>query len=125
MCERVRAVVDAPLFQKVITCVILLNAITLGCETSPALLADYGGLLHAIDRTVLVVFVIELAARLYAYGWRFFSDPWNWFDTVIVGVALLPTSGAFSVLRALRILRALRLISLVPSMRRVVTALLR
>ncbi|GLY71624.1 ion transporter [Amycolatopsis taiwanensis] len=122
--ERVRAVVDAPLFQKVITGVILLNAVTLGCETSSVLVAGYGPLLHVVDRAVLVIFVVELVARIYAHGWSFLRDPWNWFDTVIVVVALLPTTGAFSVLRALRILRALRLISMVPSMRRVVAALL-
>lgn len=122
--ERVRTIVDAPLFQKVITGVILLNAVTLGAETSPGLVAEYGTVLHAVDRVVLGIFVVELVARIYAHGWRFFRDPWNWFDTVIVAVALLPTTGAFSVLRALRILRALRLISMVPSMRRVVSALL-
>ena len=40
-------------------------------------------------------------------------------------IALVPASGQFSVLRALRILRALRLISGVPRMRKVVEALLR
>lgn len=122
--ERVRALVDAPLFQRLIIAVILINAVTLGCETSPALVATHGWLLHFVDRAALVVFTLELTARCYAYGWRFFRDPWNCFDAVIVGVALLPTTGAFGVLRALRILRALRLISVVPSMRRVVGALL-
>ncbi|MGW1681860.1 ion transporter [Saccharopolyspora sp. NPDC002376] len=77
-----------------------------------------------MDRAALAVFAVELAARLYGHGWRFFRDPWNCFDAVIVGIALLPTTGAFGVLRALRILRALRLISVIPSMRRVVSALL-
>ncbi|MEV0629609.1 ion transporter [Nonomuraea wenchangensis] len=81
-------------------------------------------LLHAVDRIALVVFAAEIAARLYAYRRSFFKDPWNWFDTVIVAVALIPASGPTSVLRALRILRALRLVSAVPSMRRVVGALL-
>ncbi|MEV5560258.1 ion transporter [Nonomuraea wenchangensis] len=81
-------------------------------------------LLHAVDRIALVVFTTEIAARLYAYRMSFFKDPWNWFDTVIVAVALIPASGPTSVLRALRILRALRLVSAVPSMRRVVGALL-
>ena len=39
-------------------------------------------------------------------------------------MALVPASGAFSVLRAMRILRALRLVSMIKSMRRVVAALL-
>jgi voltage-gated sodium channel len=41
----------------------------------------------------------------------------------VVGVALVPTAGSLSVLRALRIVRVLRLISTVPAMRRVVGAL--
>ncbi|RKT88581.1 voltage-gated sodium channel [Saccharopolyspora antimicrobica] len=122
--ERVRMLVDAPAFQRVIIAVILVNAFTLGCETSATLMAGYGWLLHAIDRIALAVFTIEIAARLYAHGWRFFRDPWNCFDAVIVGVSLLPTTGTFGVLRALRVLRVLRLISAVPNMRRVVGALL-
>jgi voltage-gated sodium channel len=39
-------------------------------------------------------------------------------------IALVPASGPLAVLRALRILRVLRLLTLVPSMRRVVGALL-
>nr|WP_246331203.1 ion transporter [Saccharopolyspora hordei] len=116
--------VDAPAFQRVIIAVILVNALALGCETSPTLMAHHGWLLHAVDRAALAVFTVEIAARLYAHGWRFFRDPWNCFDAVIVGVSLLPTTGTFGVLRALRVLRVLRLISAVPNMRRVVGALL-
>ncbi len=123
--ERVRTIVDASAFQQVVIGVILVNAVALGAETSPALVERYGDALHVVDRAALGVFVAELAARLYARGARFFRDPWNCFDATIVGIALLPTTGAFGVLRALRIVRALRLISAIPSMRRVVSALLR
>ncbi|SES44826.1 ion transporter [Lentzea albida] len=123
--DRLRVLVDAPWFNKVITAVILVNAVTLGAETSPQLMASFGDALHAVDRLVLAVFVVELALRFGACGRAFFRDPWNWFDTVVVAITLLPTtSGAFSVLRALRVLRVLRLVSVVPSMRRVVSALL-
>ncbi len=121
---RVRQWVDAPRFQHFITAVILVNAATLGLETSPELVRDYATPLHIADRATLAIFVVELAARLYAYRWSFFRDPWNCFDAIIVSIALAPTSGAFAVLRALRILRALRLLSVVPSMRRVVSGLL-
>ncbi|WP_460960398.1 ion transporter [Parasphingorhabdus pacifica] len=122
--ERVRVLVDAPTCQRLIIALIVINAGTLGCETSPQLLADHGPVLRAVDRVVLAVFTVEVAARWYAYGWRFFRDPWNCFDALIIGVALLPVTGAFSVLRSLRVLRVLRLISVIPSMRRVVSALL-
>ncbi|MER7505131.1 ion transporter [Nonomuraea pusilla] len=122
--ERVRDVLERRVVQRAIIAVIVVNAVTIGMETSSFLMDRAGGLLHAVDRVALAVFTVEIAARLYAYGRDFFKDPWNWFDAVIVVVALVPASGPTSVLRALRILRALRLVSAVPSMRRVVGALL-
>jgi voltage-gated sodium channel len=121
---RARALVDRQRFQLVVMGVIVFNAVTLGLETSPDLMTRIGGALHLIDRVVVAFFVVELGLRLFAYGWRYFRDPWNVFDFVIVTIALLPVTGEFAVLRALRILRALRLISVVPSMRRVVAGLL-
>jgi voltage-gated sodium channel len=41
----------------------------------------------------------------------------------VVGVALIPATGSLSVLRALRILSVLRIISMVPSLKRVVGGL--
>ncbi len=111
-------------FEKAITAPIVANGITLGLETSPAVVAHVGGLLHVIDRTVLGVFVVEVLSRVFVYRSRFFHDSWRVFDSAIVGIALMPASGAFSGLRALRVLRVLRLVSLVPSMRGVVSALL-
>lgn len=111
-------------FQTFIIGVIVLNAITLGMETDPGMLESYGHLLHIFDRVALAIFTVEIVLKLTAYRLGFFRDPWNVFDFIIVGVALVPASGAFSVLRAMRILRALRLVSMVKSMRRVVAALL-
>jgi len=53
----------------------------------------------------------------------FFKTGWNWFDLIIVGIAWIPASGNLSVMRALRVLRVLRLISVVPQMRRVISAI--
>ncbi|MFI9432322.1 MULTISPECIES: ion transporter [Streptosporangium] len=124
MRERVRATLEAPRFQQVIIAVIVINAATLGLETSTTAVERYGTALTVVDHLALYIFVMELAAKIYAYRRRFFQDPWNLFDAMIVAVSLLPTAGGLSVLRALRILRALRLISVVPSLRKVVTALL-
>ena len=122
--ERVRALIEDVRFEKGMTALIVANAITLGLETSPAVVARLGGVLQAIDRTVLGVFVVELLLRAFVHRRRFFHDSWRVFDLVVVGIALMPASGAFSVLRALRVVRVLRLVSLVPSMRGVVSALL-
>ncbi|WP_090052034.1 ion transporter [Lentzea fradiae] len=122
---RVGELVESNRFQVFIVGVIVLNAVALGAETSTVLRAELGPVPAAVDRLALAIFVAELCARLYAFGWRFFRDPWNVFDLVIVGIALVPAAGSLAVLRSLRILRALRLVALVPSMRRVVTALVR
>ncbi|TDV40788.1 ion transporter [Actinophytocola oryzae] len=122
--DRVSALVEHRRFQQFVIWVIVVNAATLGLETSRSVMRDVGGLLHVVDRVVLVVFVVELVLRLYAFRWRFFRDSWNVFDFVIVCISLIPATGPFSVLRALRVLRVLRLISAVPAMRRVVSGLL-
>jgi voltage-gated sodium channel len=123
--ERARLIIESSRFERFITVLILVNAIALGMETSPIVGAKLGASLWVLDRLVLAVFVIELLTRLFVYRGRFFRDPWRVFDFVIVGMAALPASGSFAVLRALRVLRVLRLVSLVPSMRRVIGALLK
>lgn len=123
--QRVRALVESPRFDGVIIAVIVANALALGLETFPAVLERHGATLHLVDRVALGVFVLELLLRAFVYRGRFFADAWRVFDFLVVAVAILPSSGVFSILRALRVLRALRLVSLVPSMRKVVAALLR
>ena len=122
--ERLRRVVEAQWFQHGITTVIVVNAVALGAATSDRLTDWFSGLLAGVDRLALGIFAVELLAKLYVYRWRFFRSPWNCFDFVVVGVALVPASGPFAVVRSLRLLRMLRLISMVPSMRRVVSTLL-
>jgi len=110
--------------QHLIIGLIVLNAISLGMATSDSLEAKYGYWLNLFDNAVLVVFVIEIATKLFAFRGRFFSSAWNIFDFLIVAIALVPTSGPLEVLRVLRILRVLRLISLIPQLRVVAEALL-
>jgi voltage-gated sodium channel len=119
----INSFLDRPFVTRFLIAVILINAVTLGLETSPFVMDRVGGLVLAIDTICLSIFVAELAARLYALGWRFFRSGWNVFDFIIVGISLLPATGGFSVLRALRVLRVLRVVSVVPSLRRVVDGL--
>jgi hypothetical protein len=48
--EHLRTLVNSNGFQRFIVAVIVLNAITLGPETSGETAAQFGGLLHAVDR---------------------------------------------------------------------------
>ena len=125
LCAAVRNWVESPRVQNSIMVLIVINAIILGLETVPAAMDNYGTLLLTLDRLILGVFVIEILLRIFAHRLGFFRDAWSIFDFIVVGIALVPASGPFAVLRALRVLRVLRLLTLVPSMRRVVGALLK
>ncbi len=121
--DLLRGFVESRGFSLTITAVIIINALTLGLETSPRAMAVAGPYLLALDSAALWIFTIELSLKLWLYRSRFFGDAWNVFDFAIVAIAWVPTAGPLSVLRALRIMRVLRLISVVPQMRNVVGAL--
>jgi len=120
--QRVLAHVEAQFTQRLIIGLILLNALVLGLETSSAAVAVAGPALLWADRIILAIFALEVLAKLFALGLRFWRNPWNIFDFLVVGIALVPGSGPFSVLRVLRLLR---LVSMVPKLRFIVEALLR
>jgi voltage-gated sodium channel len=118
-----RRIIRDPRTERFIMALIVFNAFTLGLETNDAVMARWGGVLHAIDKIVLSIFVLELLARIAVQRLAFFKDGWNIFDFLVIGISVAPSSEAFTVLRALRVLRLLRLITLVPSLRRVVGGL--
>lgn len=121
--ERLRALVESPRVERLVMVVILINAVTLGLETVPEVMARYGPILVWVDTIILSIFVVEIGARLAVYRLAFFKNAWNVFDFLVVAIALAPATAAFSVLRALRVLRLLRLITIVPSLKRVVGAM--
>ena len=121
--QRVATLVEHRYFTGFITVLILINAVTLGLETDRDVMASIGRELHAFDTLILLIFTVELVLKFYGYRMSFFKSGWNWFDLIIVGIAWIPASGNLSVMRALRVLRVLRLISVVPQMRRVISAI--
>ncbi|MFW2341265.1 ion transporter [Brevundimonas sp.] len=122
--NRLRQIVTSPRTERFILALIILNAITLGLETSAWVMDRVGPVLLVLDKIVLAIFVIEVVARIAVHRLAFFRDPWSLFDFGVVAIALVPAAGPFSVLRALRILRVLRMITIVPSLKRVVGALI-
>ncbi len=118
--ERVERLIATPAFQNTVMAVILFNAVILGLETSRPVMAEVGPLIETLDGACLAFFVVELLLKLFAQRTAFFRSGWNWFDTIIVGIALVPAGQGLSVLRALRILRLLRIVSVAPRLRRVV-----
>lgn len=110
--------------QHFIVAVILVNAVILGLETNRGAMAAAGPWLVAADKLCLAVFCVEIGARLLAYRLAFWRSGWNIFDFAVVSVALVPGAGPWAVLRSLRVLRVMRLLTVVPSLRKVVAAFL-
>ena len=122
--ERLHAFIECSRVQGFIIALILINAALLGLETWPAAMTRAGGVILALDKAIVSVFVLEIGLRVYVHRQAFWRDPWSLFDFAVVAIALVPATGQLAVLRALRVLRVLRLLTMVPSMRRVVGALL-
>lgn len=129
MKSRCQALVASPLFNRFIIAVIVLAGILVGIETHGPTMAKHHGLLHTLDKIVLLIFIFEIVVKMIALAPRpldFFKDNWNVFDFVIVAVCLIPASGGFGpVLRLFRLLRVLRLLSAVPKLQLLVNALLK
>ena len=125
----IKQIVAAKTFHHAIVAVILLAGVVAGLETSTTLMARHGALLHALDRLILGVFIVEALLKMAAHGrqpWRYFADGWNVFDFLIVVICVLPVGGPFAaVLRLARALRLLRLVSALPKLQLLVGALLK
>ena len=132
--KRLERITEASFFQKFFTFVILCAAVFVGLGTYPAIEAKYGEILKVLDLLVIVLFTVEVGMKIGAQGaapWRFFKDPWNIFDFVIVSLGLifllpLPIQGGgfIPVLRIVRVLRVLRLLTAIPALQFVVAILI-
>ena len=65
--QRVGAWVDHPRQQRFIIGLILFNAGTLGLETSPTIMSQFGHLMHIVDQAILAQ-LAELRAQLAQAG---------------------------------------------------------
>jgi voltage-gated sodium channel len=123
-------IVNNRFFSYFIFSLILLSAVIIGIETYPAIANQYHNVLSLIDRLIITFFSIEIILKILSNGkrpWLYFSDPWNVFDFIIVGLCLIPLADThyFAVFRILRILRIFRMITVLPKLKLIVSALLK
>ncbi len=116
------------IFQFFIIVVIILSALLIGAKTydiDPTYLA----ILEYLDLAITYLFLFEIIVRFIAEGhsWSFFKKGWNVFDTLIVAASLIPIDDSEMVLlaRLIRVFRVLRLISIIPELRILISALLK
>ena len=121
-----KSFIESKIINVFITLVILVNAITLGLETSEKLVSKIGIILSNIDKIALSILVIELLIKLFVYRLNFFKSGWNIFDTIIVLVSLIPipNNSSFLLFRLLRVFRVLRVISIIPELKLIIESLI-
>ena len=129
MSGKLRKIVDDSRFNNFITGIIVLAGVVVGMETSQTLIALYGTPLHLLNDIILWIFVVEAAIKIGAEGrrpWRYFMDPWNVFDFLIVAICFMPVNAQYvAVLRLARLLRVLKLVRALPRLQILVSALLK
>lgn len=114
-------------FTATVISLIIVNAILVGVETYPSIYEAHKDWFFLADYVLLWIFTLEIAMRFIATRPTkdFFKSSWNWFDFLIVLSGHLFVGAHFiTVLRIIRVLRVLRAISVIPSLRRLVDALL-
>lgn len=106
--KKLRDFVDSPGFQNAILIVIAINSIIMGLQTSKTIVNAAGGILDILDYICLGIFIIELVLKLIAYGGKFFTDGWNWFDVIVIACSLVSGLAFLKVLRVFRVFRVFR-----------------
>lgn len=126
--EMIKNTVESRGFNLGVVVLILLGAVTVGLCTYPVVMARWGAILNNIDLIIIGCFTIETLLRIFAElprAWRYFSDPWNIFDFVIVVLCLLPLeSDAIVAIRIIRLLRVLRIFRAFPKLRLLIRGIL-
>ena len=126
---RLARLVDSDPFNLAIAGVIVANAVVLGLETFPSVMATQGATLVTLNNVFYGVFVVELVLRFASYGRRpqdFFRNGWNIFDLIIIGGVWIPgVRENATLLRLLRLGRIARLLRFLPDARVLLTTVVR
>jgi voltage-gated sodium channel len=124
-----KLLIEKRFFKKFILSLIVLASLLVGLETYESVAVRYGSLFRIMDYVIVFFFSLEIIIKIIAEGkrpFRFFGDAWNIFDFLIVVSCFVPVTSEFvAIFRLVRILRVLRLISALPKLQLLVSALLK
>lgn len=115
-------------FEAVVIAIIVISALVIGAKTYEETTQVEQWLLY-LDTAVTIFFLIEILIRMAAERTllSFFKKGWNVFDFLIVTASLIPMDDSEMVLlaRLLRIFRVLRLVSMIPELQMLLSALVK
>jgi len=130
--KQLTSIVENNFFIYFIVFIIVVNSILIGVE-----ITYQRPFIENTQRAILMIFILELVMRFL--GRRstisYISDGWNWFDIIIIGVALTPITllpknvqanpDLIAVLRILRVLRVFRTFRSIKELRLISSVLIR
>ncbi|APE04866.1 MULTISPECIES: ion transporter [Alteromonas] len=123
--ERIRA---NKWFEIFVVSVIVVSALLVGAKTYE-LPNGMVSLTVFLDWFISAFFLTEISIRFLAEKRKlhFFKSFWNWFDTLIVVISLIPADDAELALiaRLVRVFRVLRMISIIPELRILLVSLVK
>jgi len=118
---------DNKAFELFVIGVIVFSSLMIGVQTYE-LNPLVGSGIRFLDYAVTLFFVIEISIRMAAEDRLrdFFKKGWNVFDFIIVAISLIPLDDSeyAMIARMLRLFRVMRLISFIPELRVLVSALI-
>ena len=123
--ERIRA---NKWFEAFVISVIVISALLVGAKTYelPAVMSS---VTLFLDWFISAFFLTEITIRFLAEKRKryFFKSFWNWFDTLIVVISLIPADDTELALiaRLVRVFRVLRMISIIPELRILLVSLVK
>ncbi len=116
------------IFEAAVIAIIVISALVIGAKTYEETTQVEQWLLY-LDIAVTIFFLIEILIRMAAERTllSFFKKGWNVFDFLIVTASLIPMDDSEMVLlaRLLRIFRVLRLVSMIPELQMLLSALVK
>lgn len=125
--ERFERLRSNKLFELTVIGIIVVSALLIGAKTYEDEVGPFQQWLLMLDVAITVFFLVEILIRMAAERRLrdFFRRGWNVFDFLIVTASLIPMDDSEMVLlaRLLRIFRVLRLVSMIPELRMLITAL--
>jgi voltage-gated sodium channel len=126
--QRLDNIRSCKIFETLVIIVIIVSALAVGAKTYNLPSWVYTSL-ELLDASITLFFALEITIRIVVEKRfaDFFKKGWNIFDFVIVVGSLIPLEDSEMVLlgRLLRIFRVLRLVSFIPELRMIVSALLK
>ena len=116
------------IFEAFVISIIICSALVIGAKTYDIPPTVFK-VLTWLDLFITAVFFCEIVIRFLGEDKksRFFTQPWNIFDSAIVLISLIPIDNSDMALlgRLVRIFRVLRMISIVPELRLLLNSLLK